>query len=227
MRAHLARAVRGSPVGTDAWLQKPDVPTAAEVMSIITSRPGSSKVAIEGNKEKGGWESTTDYLKVQYNLLRIDTILPLVRAVGDVRASPYLTEGGSEEGAKIYDRVFLTGLTLAKGGFAVKVEFGISLVEKKVRWAQSPRLRSGTIVALSPAKDRFRSICAIAVVASRPLASVDVQPPRKPSIHLYFGDIAQLDVDPQLEWIMVEGSSGYWESSRHVLKALQSLSDER
>ena len=226
-RAEINRAVRGQPTGEAAWLHKPEIPTAAEVANIVNGCLDFSEAKVEGNRERGGWATNAEYLETQYNLLRQDSVLPLARAVQEVRASPIHSESTSYEKARIYDEVYFSGLTITKQGFAIKTEFSTNLVEKKIGWAQSKRLKTGTIVALTPEKDRFRSVCIVAVVASRPVSSVEVPPPAKPAIHLYFADIAQIEIEPQVEYIMVEGSNGYWESSRHVLKALQCMSDER
>ena len=227
MRAHLERAVRRPPAGTEAWLQKPDVPAAAEVGGTASGRSPASEDALQGIRETGGWASSIEYLETQYKLLRLDTMLPLKRAVEEVRGAPHLVEAESTEKVRIYDNVYLTGLTVARDGFAVRAEFSTSRVEKKINWPQSKRLKSGTLVALTPAEDNFRTKCVVAVVASRPLSSVVVERHEKPAIHLYFGDPSQIEIDPQVQWLMVEGSNGYWEAARHVLKALQSLTQER
>lgn len=82
----------------------------------------------------------------------------------------------------------------------------------------------GTIVALSPAHDCFRSECAVAVVAARPLDGVKLQPPE---VDIFFAHPEEVDFDPQQEWIMVEARSGYYESSRHTMTALQKMHKEK
>ena len=76
-------------------------------------------------------------------------------------------------------------------------------------------------------KDKFKSKCVVAVVASRRGVDLNVEAPVKPSIQIYVGDPRDIEIDPQQEWMMVEASSGYWEATRHTLKALQKLHDER
>lgn len=123
--------------------------------------------------------------------------------------------------------MYITGITAARDGLAIKVEFSTRRSEKKIRWAQSKRLKTGTIVALTPVLNKFSSICIVAVVASRPLSTVDVDYPEKPRVQLYLGNPDELEIDPQQEFLMVEASNGYWESTRHILKALQKMADER
>jgi helicase required for RNAi-mediated heterochromatin assembly 1 len=99
---------------------------------------------------------------------------------------------------------------------------------------------AGTIVALTPATDMFRSICKIAVVAARPLeGGLDQDPPQ---IDLFWGDRDEAVFDPvesmsagvfmhqlltKTEYVMVEARSGYFESARHMLVAMQKLMTER
>ena len=107
---------------------------------------------------------------------------------------------------------------------AVRVEFSLRRAGKKVRWEQSKRLTSGSIVALTPANDMFRKICRVAVVAARPLVGLKLNPP---SIDLFFRAIDEFEIDPQQEWVMVEARSAYYEAYRHTLSALQKIAHER
>lgn len=48
-----------------------------------------------------------------------------------------------------------------------------------------------------------------------------------PEVDIFFTDPDALTFDPQVEWVMIEARNGYYESSRHMLKALQKLGRER
>jgi helicase required for RNAi-mediated heterochromatin assembly 1 len=80
------------------------------------------------------------------------------------------------------------------------------------------------MVALTPARDNFRNICITAIVAARPLAGAEADPPE---IDIYFNSAEEIEIDPQQEWTMIEAKQGYFESARHTLRALQKLSTER
>jgi hypothetical protein len=80
------------------------------------------------------------------------------------------------------------------------------------------------MVALTPSTDNFKKICIIAIVAARPLDNVTAKPP---SVDLFFSRPEDIQVDPQLEFVMIEARSGYYEGSRHTLRALQKLHRER
>ena len=115
-------------------------------------------------------------------------------------------------------------MTFATQGIAVRVEFSLRRAGKKVRWEQSKRLTSGSIVALTPVDDMFQRICKIAVIAARPLEGLRCNPPM---IDLYFGTVEEIEIDPQQEWLMVEARSAYYEAYRHTLCALQKIAHER
>ena len=97
-------------------------------------------------------------------------------------------------------------------------------VGKKIVWEQSKRLITGSLVALSPASDMFKTICRIAVVAARPLEAVQQNPPE---IDIYFGGPDEIEIDPQQEWVMVEARNGYYEAYRHTLRSLQKIAQEK
>lgn len=121
-------------------------------------------------------------------------------------------------------QVYITGITFAQKGVAVKVRFSTARAGKNIVWEYTKRLMSGTIVALSPANDCFQSKCVVAVVAARPLEGVKQQPPE---IDLLFARAEDADFDPQQEWIMVEAKTGYYEAHRHTMTALQKMATER
>lgn len=114
-------------------------------------------------------------------------------------------------------------MTFAKQGAAIKVSFSTARACKNIVWEYSDRLISGTMVALSPAKDCFKSQCVIATVAARPLDQVKQHPPR---VDLYFANPDEAYFDPQQEWIMVEARTGYLEAVRHTMRTLQLMNGE-
>lgn len=79
-------------------------------------------------------------------------------------------------------------------------------------------------MALSPSNDMFKSVCRVAVVAARPLAALQQNPPE---IDLFFGEPSEFEIDPQQEWVMVESRNGFFEGHRHTLRGLQMLAKEK
>lgn len=109
-------------------------------------------------------------------------------------------------------------------GLSARIEFSFERAGKQIRWQQSKRLQQGTIVALTPVQDRFKTICKVAVVAARPLSGIEQNPPQ---IDLFWAGAKDAIFDPMVEYVMIEARSGYFEASRHMLVAMQKLMTER
>lgn len=199
----------------ESWLAKPEVPSRAEVCP-----PDGTEVALPANKIDRPWSKPTSYLKTHYQLLREDAVAPLREAVSKFRKDPQRMD---DNDIRIYEQVRLVGLTFTYKGIAARVRFSTARSGRKILWSASKRLTSGTLVALTPSKDEFRSQCILAVVAARPLQNLEVSPPE---IDLLFGADEYHELDPQTSFIMIEASSGYFEAYRHTLRALQKQSQE-
>ena len=117
----------------------------------------------------------------------------------------------------------MVGLTFANSGVAARITFSLRRLGKKVNWEQSKRLLTGTLVALTPATDMFKSICRVAIIAARPLTELEQNPPE---IDIFFGASNEIEIDPQQEWMMVESRNGFFEGYRHTLQGLQMLAKE-
>lgn len=94
---------------------------------------------------------------------------------------------------------------------------------KQIRWEQSKRLRSGSLVALTPANDKFQEKIVIATVAARPLDMLQRNPPE---IDLFIARAEEQEFDPMVEWLMVENRQSFYEAGRHTLAALQKMMRE-
>lgn len=112
------------------------------------------------------------------------------------------------------------GYTFSNLGPAPCIEFSYEKSGKRINWKQSKRLQQGTLVALSPTKDKFQTSCIIGIVAARPLSAVEQNPPQ---IDLFWADIEEARFDPSEEYVMIEARSGYFEANRHMLVAMQKL----
>ncbi|KAI9832987.1 MAG: hypothetical protein M1826_000766 [Phylliscum demangeonii] len=182
---------------------------------------GQDAIDIPVNIIHGPWASRADYLRAHYELLREDAIAPLRDAVAAVRETPEMEDG---KAASIYDKVRILGYTFSTQGPAARVVFSTARVGKRILWEQSKRLIPGTLVALSPAEDKFEQRCTVAVVAARPLAGVQANPPE---VDLLFAQPQMVEIDPLQEWLMVEARTGYFEAYRHTLTALQAMMYEK
>lgn len=83
---------------------------------------------------------------------------------------------------------------LSRNGAAFRVSFNTERASKGIRWEQSKRLLQGTLVALSPSRDSFKSICKLAIIAARPfVGGLDQNPP---TVDLYWAEPSEAEFDP-------------------------------
>ncbi|KAF2727336.1 hypothetical protein EJ04DRAFT_595293 [Polyplosphaeria fusca] len=219
-------------ISTSLWMNKPEIPAASEILKGFCGPPGTMEETIFDtgdellpNKATGAYETNEDYLSTQYRLLREDSLRPLRKAVDAVRAAPWQDEAEYPNNANVglYEPVAITSLVFSNRGLATRVAFSLSRIKKHVRWDQSKRLITGTLVALSPIEDRFQSICVLATIGARPLSALDQTPPE---IDLFIARPEDHEIDPMRKWIMVESKSSFFEASRHTLLALQHMMRE-
>lgn len=221
LNARIREYARNVPNLDDAppYVIQREIPTSDEI-----SIPADAEVyELQPNIVVGPWESKRMYLSSHYALLREDAVTPLRTVVSELKAEPHILEQDSVENAYIYEKVFIVGLTFAHSGVAAKITFSLRRSGKKVIWEQSKRLLQGTLIALTPVQDMFKTICRVGVVAARPLMGLNFNPPE---IDIFFGGPDEIEFDPQQEWLMVESSNGYFEAYRHTLVSLQKLATE-
>lgn len=223
----------------EPWLLQPEIPSKEEILGIDDK--GNEFIELAPNRVVGPWRSKGAYLKAHYELLREDAVAPLRDAVAYVREDPDMADSHM---VAIYEKVrlfavalcsnstrltppatqvYITGITLAQQGLAFRIRFSTSRAGKNIAWEYSSRLRSGSLVALSPSSDSFKTQCVVAVVAARPLEGVKQQPPE---IDILLARPEDAEFDPQKEWTMVQAKSGYYESLRHTMRALQQMNYE-
>jgi helicase required for RNAi-mediated heterochromatin assembly 1 len=220
------------PVTAGPWIDKPEIPSPSEILP--RKKPdlvfGESQALINvgetlrGHKSEGAYESNEEYLGTKYELLREDAIRPLREAVEEIRQSPYKDEAEyNNNSIGIYEPVYITSVVFSPRGLATRVAFSLSRVKKHIRWEQSKRLITGSLVALSPVEDAFQTSCVLATVAARPLSALDQNPPE---IDLFFARPEDQEIDPLKKWMMVECRASFFEASRHTMLALQHLMRE-
>jgi helicase required for RNAi-mediated heterochromatin assembly 1 len=221
------------PVTAGPWIDKPEIPSPAEILPprnkdefILSDLQAlvDTNEHLRPHRPEGAYASNEEYLGTKYELLREDAIRPLREAVDAVRQSPYKDEAEYDNNSiGIYEPVYITGFVCSLRGLATRVAFSLSRVKKHIRWEQSKRLVTGSLVALSPADDAFQTTCVLAIVAARPLFALDQNPPE---IDLFFARPEDQEIDPMKKWMMVECRTSFFEASRHILLALQHLMRE-
>jgi helicase required for RNAi-mediated heterochromatin assembly 1 len=219
-----------------AWQSKPEFPTPSEILPPLEGDHVGTLIHLENevpsnddlrpNRIEGAYENKEDYLQTHYDLLREDAVRPLRNAVIEVRKDPSRDEKDYPPSCNIgiYTPTYITSVVFSSRGLAVKVAFSMNRVKKYIHWKQSKRLITGTLVALSPAEDGFKSQCIIATVAARPLSALEAANP--PNLDLFFARAQDFEIDPMRNWIMVECRSSFFEASRHTLLSLQHIMHE-
>ncbi|KAI5361869.1 Putative P-loop containing nucleoside triphosphate hydrolase, DNA2/NAM7 helicase, helicase [Septoria linicola] len=206
------------------WLAKPELPTAAEVMDLDDDNTSSSTIVeMLPNRPIGPWESKEEYLSTQYDLYREDAIRGLREAVTKIRICPDANEDTYDGKVGIYEKVFICGVTPSTRGLAHRVTFSTRRAGKVILWEQSKRLIAGSLVVLTPANDGFKSKAVVATVAARPLDYLKIDPPE---LDLFFARSEDIEIDPSIEWMMIEDKGGLFEANRHTLLALQRMMRE-
>ncbi|KAK8143249.1 hypothetical protein G3M48_007514 [Beauveria asiatica] len=206
------------------WLEEPEFPSPEEILR--NSPP--PLLAIENDDI----ESKEVYLEKHYRMQRFEAVEPTRLAVNEFRRTPSMPEG---ELAYIYTNVQIQGVVLTTHGAATRVSFSTErALDAPVDWANSERLRQGSLVVLSPTEDCFRSKCLPATVAYRFLLGglwpdLEADPPEPeetpPRVDLYISDWSE--IDPNIKYYLLEAKEGYFESFRHTMTALQASAYER
>lgn len=198
-----------------SWQKLPEVPSNQEV-----ARNESEDVSLPKNVVDQPYKKVEKYLRTHFLLLREDAISPLREAVDKYKGNPDMMD---DKDTAIYEKVRIVGFVFSHTGIAARIQFSTRRANASILWAGSKRLLSGGIVALSPVGDNFSKKCVVAIVAARPTAGVQANPPE---IDLFFFRSDDLEIDSRQEWIMVEARTGYFEAYRHTMKALQKLGNE-
>jgi helicase required for RNAi-mediated heterochromatin assembly 1 len=181
------------------------------------------------------------YLATQYKLLRYEGVELLRRAICDYRLTPTMMDGpetciytkvrgGTGLEISLFGltrfEVFVRGYLFNRLGGICRISFSTERVGKRVNWQFSPRLTPGTVVALSPVIDNFRTTCLVATIAARTIEGGLVPSGGDPErsghrIDILWANPTQAIFDPAKELVMVESRCGYFESVRHSLIGLQ------
>lgn len=131
-------AARKPVAGAGDWLDKPEIPHPNEILRAepIPSTHAALIDINEGPRPKrvqGPYDSTEDYLRTEYELLREDALRPLREAVAEVRKDAWKDEAQYDKSVGIYEPVYITSLIFSPRGLATRVAFSMSRVKKHVR----------------------------------------------------------------------------------------------
>ncbi|KAI4725090.1 P-loop containing nucleoside triphosphate hydrolase protein [Aureobasidium sp. EXF-10728] len=206
----------------DEWILRPEVPDAQEM-----SRPLiSDDPCVPENQIEGNWSTKHEHLTAQYSFLREESTFALRRAIGLVREQPHLSELDhrvESPGLGIYEKAFVTGITLCNRGLGVRMCFSTFRAGVRIDWNTSKRLKAGSLLAISPSSDKFQKQITIAVIGARPMELLNESPPK---IDIFFPRPEETILDPAVEYIILEETSSFFEAQRHNMLSLQRMTKE-
>ena len=185
----------------------PILPTPDEI-NLYAKKP-----YLRPNIIKGTYRNWGHYLDIQFRLLREDFVGPLREGIADHLQNPTL-KGGE---VRVYRNVRIQQPVCLAMGIGFEVSFDMRSL-RRVNWEYTKRLINGSLLCLST--DDFKTI-AFASVAQREKEKLE-----KGIVTVKFeGSVSGFALNPQAQCTMVE-SVAYLEAYRHVLKKLQSVSEE-
>ncbi|KAI1453240.1 P-loop containing nucleoside triphosphate hydrolase protein [Annulohypoxylon moriforme] len=166
------------------------------------------------------WENKDTYLETHYRLQREEGITMLRYSIKKFKDNPNMMD---DQETCIYTKVFVKGYLMTRLGPMCQVQFSTERSGKKIRWTQTRRLTVGTLVAVSTASDRFKTICMPAVISDHRIRDgLDQNPP---TIHFQWTNFDDALMDPNEELVMIETRFGYFEAVRHSMVGLQHVAN--
>ncbi|KAL3422659.1 helicase required for RNAi-mediated heterochromatin assembly 1 [Phlyctema vagabunda] len=237
LKTHVNKHYAGGGNFHEKWRNLPEIPTSSEIMPTVAAIQVDNDLSdgedldeavdeacngpLPSNPLIGAWASKKAYVGTHYRLLREDAVGPLRNSVAFFKEHPTMQDDGD---TCVYTSVYFKGLQVSNQGVGFRVEFSYERAGKRIRWEQSKRLQQGTLLAMSPQRDCFKSVCKLVTVAARPIrGGLDQNPP---SVDLFWANPEEAEFQPGEPWIMVESRQGYYEASRHMLVALQKVMTE-
>ncbi|CAJ2503344.1 Uu.00g107380.m01.CDS01 [Anthostomella pinea] len=199
------------------WRGYPEIPTARDLNPDLTDPKQLAEVqSLLPNNWREPWSEKDKYLETHYRLQREEAITMLRYSIKKYQETPRMMD---DEETCIYTKVFVKGYLMTRLGPMCRVQFSTERSGKKIRWTQTRRLTTGSLVALSTAEDGFKTICLPAVIADHPIRDgLDQNPP---TIQIHWARSEDAIVDPTAELVIIEARTGYFEAVRHSMVGLQ------
>ncbi|EFY85723.1 hypothetical protein MAC_08262 [Metarhizium acridum CQMa 102] len=207
------------------WRQMPDVPDAEEFMS-------SEPPRLPLNDFEARPQLRDQFLETQYRLYRYEATETLRRAIQTLRtARKYQSIPNEQEGStahklervSVYTEVRVVGFALGPSTAGQRLIVPNAPVQDEdddddVSPDEMELFCPGTLLVLS--SDCFETTCYVAtVLENEGLRDVP------PSIDICWGKQDYVVLDPMLNLVMLESTSGYFESLRHTMVGLQHMSE--
>ncbi|KAI9163727.1 Helicase required for RNAi-mediated heterochromatin assembly 1 [Paramyrothecium foliicola] len=199
------------------WRKFPEYPTASE---ILASKP----CPLPPNPVDQAYPNKDVYLETQYRLLRYEAVEPWRLAVQKFRDNPHMKE---IDKVRIYTKVHVLGYTFVDA--TCRLGFTVDPAINDITQSQSERLKPDTIVVLS--SDGFQTQCLVASVKSDLINGVPQSGHHSLTEPSHTVEVSFAQPEDALpvshEMVMLETTTGYFESVRHTLLGLQRQSSLR
>ncbi|KAI0436809.1 P-loop containing nucleoside triphosphate hydrolase protein [Xylaria telfairii] len=199
------------------WRGYPEIPTAKDLNPDWKNPEDLGRInSLLPNDWQNPFPDKNTYLETHYRLQREEAIAILRYSIKKYRDYPEMID---DDETCVYTKVFVQGYLMTRLGPMCRIQFSTQRAGKKIRWTQTRRLTTGSLVAISTAADGFKTICMPAVIADHPIRDgLDRNPP---TIQLFWGNTDDAVLDPTVELVMLESRIGYFEAVRHCMVGLQ------
>ncbi|KAI0909254.1 P-loop containing nucleoside triphosphate hydrolase protein [Ustulina deusta] len=203
------------------WQTYPEIPTARDLNPDWDNPEDLERIhSLLPNNWDHPFPDKNTYLETHYRLQREEAIALLRYSVRKYREQPSMLD---DDETCVYTKVFVQGYLMTRMGPMCRIQFSTERAQKKIRWTQTRRLNTGSLVAISTAKDSFKTICMPAVIADRPFQDGLDQIP--PTIQIFWANTDDAILDPTAELVMLESRFGYFEAVRHCMVGLQHVAN--
>ncbi|KAJ2984434.1 hypothetical protein NUW58_g6060 [Xylaria curta] len=199
------------------WQSYSEIPTAKDLNPDWENPEDLERIdSLLPNNWQHPFPDKNTYLETHYRLQREEAIAILRYSVKKYREDPAMVD---DDETCVYTKIFVQGYLMTRLGPMCRIQFSTERAGKKIRWTQTRRLTTGSLVAISTAKDNFKTICMPAVIADHPIRDGLDQIP--PTIQIFWGNTDDAILDPTTELVMLETRCGYFEAVRHCMVGLQ------
>ena len=228
--------------GIPEWQTLPEIPTARDLNPDWDNREDLERVnSLLPNDWQQPFPDKNTYLETHYRLQREEAIAILRYSVKKYREMPNMADDNE---TCVYTRVrllflfikipdigrlttfvqvFVQGYLMTRMGPMCRIQFSTERAGQRIRWNQTRRLTTGSLVAISTAEDGFKSICMPAIVADHQIKDgLDQKPP---TIQIFWANTNDAILDPTTELVMLETRSSYFEAVRHCMVGLQHVAN--
>ncbi|KAI1279003.1 P-loop containing nucleoside triphosphate hydrolase protein [Xylaria sp. FL0933] len=199
------------------WRTYPEIPTSRDLNPNWEDPEDLERIhSLLPNNWDHAFPDKNTYLETHYRLQREEAISLLRYSIKKYREEPNMAD---DDDTCVYTKVFVQGYLMTRLGPMCRIQFSTEKAGKRIRWTQTRRLTTGSLVVISTAEDGFKTICMPAIIAEHSVEGGLDQTP--PMIQIFWANMNDAIWDPTTELVMLETRCGYFEAVRHCMVGLQ------